>query len=360
MVTRKFQFIDRIFLFTLAILVFTTLGLYFLFWESAPVERLPKVAYIGNPLEAPEIWLAAIDGTGHQQLTHTQGKVYDFTVSPDGENLVYSARNESGGTDLYRIGRAESDVELLVSCGESFCVQPTWQRTGIKIAYSQYVKGIDADSNVHIFDLATMKPIEIPDGKQLSGAYPSFSPDGNFLAYHQFSNQSVHILDLTNWADRRIASSNPGYPGWLPEYGGLTITRSVMNGLYPQSRLYKVNLTSLEATPFLAERLTGYDASRIEWSPGGEWGVFGLKPVDSQAGRQMYIVRENGEDFQQVTTDAATSHAAYHWSPTGEQIVFQRYTAGITNATPEVVIWDLNTRAVTTISENGALPLWLP
>lgn len=352
--------IDKVFL-----LLFTGIGLtIFLLYSTAgksiPEARALMIAYLGNPLESPEVWLTNLDGSSPVQLTHTQGKVYDFSISPDGDNLAYSALNEDGGADIYLIDREGNAVETLVQCGKSHCEQFVWQRGGILAAYSQYIRGLDFDSQIHLIDGVTGEEQKFPGGAELNGAYPSFSPDGQYLAFFDTTDRAIHIINLASGENIRGLASEPEFGSWTRDSKELFFTHTIMNGLLPQSRLYRFNLDTRQVTPFLQDELAGYDASPIEWSPDGEWGVFGLTDSDIQSGQQIYTVRKDGEDLQATTSEPGTSNAAYHWSPSGEQIVFQRYRAGMVDAKPQIAMWDRRSGTTLILSENGAMPAWLP
>lgn len=352
--------IDRVFLFCFTGMVLTIVLVFMVSGRSIPEERLPKIAYLGKPLESPEIWLISMDGTTTQQLTHTNGRVYDFSVSPDGENLIYSVLNETGGTDLYRIDRDGKEPVKLVDGGKMHCVRPVWRVDNKLIAYSQFYRGIEVDASIRFIDGESGSRQEIPGNIDLSGANPSFSPDGRYLSFFSYEDSAIHLIDLITGDERRIPTNDPKIATWAIDSTALFFFQSVMNGLIPQSRLFVIDLATMQAAPFLPDELVGYDASPIEWSSNGEWGIFGLTDSDIQSGRQMYIVRRDGQDLQAITMEPGTSHSSYHWSPAGDKVVYQRFRAGALDAAPQVVLWDMKTQSTTVLSENGALPLWLP
>ncbi|MHB8933171.1 MAG: TolB family protein [Bellilinea sp.] len=352
--------VDRVFIFLTGAVVIIAIILLALLAGTAKVERQPMVAYLANPLEAPEVWLASTDGSDSHPLTATRGRVYDFAVAPDGEQVLYSVMNEAGGSDLFRIDREGTNPVMLVDCGDHHCIQAAWQPEGQIIAYSQYKKGMELDSRINWIDGESGESLNILDGLNPEGAFPVFSPDGQSLAYFSFADSSIHVLSLTTGIESRVSSQNPDTPVWSDDGKLIYFTDMVTRGEVLQARLFQLIVENSKVELFMPAELTGYDASKIDWSPDGEWAILGLKTLNSQSRRQIFIVRKDGSELQAVTADPNSSHSAYHWSPFGGQIIFQVYTFGALNANPKIVLWDLATGRFTEIAENGALPVWLP
>lgn len=356
----KLRPIDRIFIGVLGVFALVGILLASLIDVNGPSEQIPMIAYLGDPLENPEIWLAATDGTGNFQITNTDGKVYDFSVSPDGETLVYSVLNDAGGSDLYTINRGGVNAVKMVECNSSLCIQPAWSSDGLLIAYSQYFKGLEGEAEIKVIRFPSGELFKFRDGEILSGAFSSFSPDGQLLAFFSFADGGLHVLDLKSGIDTRISTQIPEMPSWSNDSNTIFFTEMVSAGELPQSKLFKYDLNIEQESLFLSAETAGYDVSRIEWSADGQWAAFGLKAIGSQAGRQIFVSRENGEDFQRITNDSGAYHAGYHWSPTGNLIVFQKYELGAADARPKISLWDMTKNTTTVITENGALPVWLP
>lgn len=355
MIKKAIRPVDRAFIFLFGAIVLLALMLYALFGKTGIVERQPMIAYLANPLEAPEVWLASTVGKENRPLTAARGRVYDFAVAPDGEWVLYSVMNEDGGSDLFRIDREGTKPEMLVECGEYDCNQPAWHPDGSLIAYSRHLHGMELDSNIYWIEGENEEPLDI-----LNGSFPAFSPDGQSLAYFSYSDSSVHVLNLSTGVEITVLSHNPDRPAWSIDGKQIYFTDMVTGGELPQARLFKLNVETSQVESFLPAELTGYDASQIEWSPDGEWAVLGLKTLNPQSRRQIYIVRKDGTDLQAITADPNSSHSAYHWSPFSDQIIYQIYTFGALNAVPKIVVWDLASGSPAVIAENGALPAWLP
>src|SRR5574340_766712 len=247
--------IDKVFLAAFNAMAATVLLLFGLFGKSIPESRALMIAYLGNPLEAPEIWLTSLDGSSQRQLTHTQGKIYEFSTAPDGETLSYSLLNAEGGTDLYRIDREGGSPIRLVQCGQAHCDQFTWQPGGRLAAYTMFDRGLEVDGKIHLIYPETGAPREIPGGAVLEGAYPTFSPDGKTLAYFDIAGGGIRLVDLTTGKAQTVPSGEPQLISWSGDGREIYYKQSVQNGMLVQARLYRFDLAEQQATPFLpAER----------------------------------------------------------------------------------------------------------
>ncbi|HZW05049.1 MAG TPA: Ig-like domain-containing protein, partial [Anaerolineaceae bacterium] len=67
--------------------------------------RRPEVVFLGEASVQPEVWKVTADGSHPVRLTKTGGTVYDFAVSPQGDQIAYSASSPAGGFDLWIVDR---------------------------------------------------------------------------------------------------------------------------------------------------------------------------------------------------------------------------------------------------------------
>ncbi|MFZ3080031.1 MAG: hypothetical protein WA109_10110 [Bellilinea sp.] len=352
--------IDRVFILVMICIGVAAAVLYSLSSRSLTTLRAPAIAFIGNPLDAPEIWSVSINGSSLQRLTSTGGAVYDFSVSLDGAAIVYSVHNPDGSSALYRIDREGWDAQMLVDCGEARCETPAWSNDGQYIAYSQIVRVKDRITRgVTIYALREQPPAEWPE-KFITGTNPVFSPGSQKLTMNNPEEGFIRILDLASGVERQVRTSTPDPATWSPDSSRIYFNENEVSGILLQSRLFQVDLASMQVEPFMAAQLSNYDAGGMKITRDGLWAAFALRSGDNQAGRQIYISKMDGSQFQAVTDEPGTSHTAIQWSPDGNRLVFQEYTPGTANAIPLVVVWDRVSGEFIVVAENGALPTWLP
>ena len=352
--------IDRVFILVMLCIGVAAAVLYSLPGRSILAPRAPLVAFIGNPLDSPEIWSVSMNGSSLQRLTSTGGAVYDFSVSPDGAAIVYSVQNPDGSSTLYRIDRDGGDAQMLVDCGEARCETPAWSNDGRYIAYSRIIRVEDRITRgVVVYPLREQLPAEGSE-KHITGTNPVFSPDSQKLAMNSPEEGFVRILDLSSGVERQIQTSTPDPVTWAADSSRIYFNENEVSGILLQSRLFQVDLTTMQIEPFLPAQLSNYDAGGMKITRDGVWAAFALRSGENQAGRQIYFSKMDGSQFQAVTDEPGTSHTAIQWSPEGNRLVFQEYTPGTANAIPLVVVWDRVSGEFIVVAENGALPTWLP
>lgn len=96
------------------------------------------------------------------------------------------------------------------------------------------------------------------------------------------------------------------------------------------------------------------------WSPTGEWIVVGLKRSDLGQGRQLWLMRPDGQEGRLITNDPAYSYFGYQWDPWGQAIVAERQAISQTATKPEIVVWSMKTGEWQPLVQDGLAPAWQP
>ncbi len=325
--------------------------------------RQPWVVYLAPMNAGPELWRSRPDGSDQQQLTQTAGRVHDFGVSPDGEWIAYSVKNDSGGIDLWQVDRTGKSSRLL-NCGQDNCAQPAIDPRGNQLAYvrktgSSAGKG-QPIPQVRLLNRATGADAPLSPDAQSTGVEPSWSPDGRRLAYYDIPSNGIRVVDRLGGADTILPSTSESGVSWSLDGSRMlytdtqTITGMVFVTVYEADFTTGVNRPILKENPDVAEYATP------DWSPDGEWIVTGVRLVGALVNRQIWMMKPDGSESHPVTSEFSYSHNGYHWSPSGQALVFQRFELNSSSARPQVMVWQQDSNTFTVVAEDAGFPAWMP
>jgi TolB protein len=353
----------------LLLIILGVLGLALFGWAVwSGIDGLinkPQVAFLSNPLESPEIWVSSLDGRHESQLTFTNGEVVDFSVSTNGRLIVFSAKNNQGGSDLYLIRSNGKNQKMLINCGGESCIQPKWSPDGRLIAYSRFQSndlgsGNGSNSQIWTVNVESGQTGALFSDPQIKGKLPVFSPDNRYLAFYDTTRYAIHLFDMLSGRSEFIPTQFEESGSFSPGSNQIVFSDYQSGVLIPVGLLYIVDLSSKSVTPLLGDELTSIDTAYPEWSSTGDWILFSVRVAASIVGRQLWIVHSDGTGLKAITDDPTYNCASANWSKDDSMILFQRLKLGSSGNLPEVVSWTQSSGSFNVIAENAALPAWIP
>ena len=199
--------------------------------------------------ETTDIYLMRTDGSNVVRLTTAKG--HDFSRngwSPDGTKFAYNS-NVEGNDDVFVMDIDVFRPEILVSMPDADLKTPADSPDGQRIVFSAVYP--DHHSELRIFDRATGKAAVIVTTSSPEN-YPQWSPDGNWIAFHQEVNGKWDIFkvrpdgsDLTNLTND---PSSDSVPVWSADSATIYF-RSNRNGDTENAELFKMNADGTGQTP---------------------------------------------------------------------------------------------------------------
>jgi Tol biopolymer transport system component len=357
--------------------------------------RPAHLLYLGRStadVEIRQLYLASLNGSAPEALTGEPYGVWDYAVQPRGEAVVYSALREDGGSDLWRLdlhttssGNAEGErptagkPRQILACPGAACLAPVWSPDGRQIAYERRdifagAPNLDPQAGrLWLLDVETEKsePLFEYDVPLHSAAW---APDSRHLAYVSPLVPAVEVLDLESGDIRPFPNEWGTQPAWLPAAAGdeATVVASDLALVEEPEEALVVHLFELNPATGQATDLSAAGISSIlvkdtgpAPSPGGGWIAFSrqsFEPVQSTAGRQVWLMRPTGSEAYSLVRDPAGDLFGLAWRPDGGALAYLRVdvTAG-PQAQPQVGVWILNLRSRRSEHvADGVMARWLP
>jgi TolB protein len=226
------------------------------------------------------------------RVTNTTWDEIDPAVSPDGQKLAYTSR-QNGYWDLYLRDLESGTVQRLTDTPD-YEGDPSWSADGQWLAYEGYVAG---KLDIYLISVAdpTQAPIRLTEDISTASA-PAWSPQGRRIAYvsTRAGRPAIWLSDLDkNDADRSILISrsptaNASHPAWSRD-GRYLVWAEDENGTH---------------------HLVIWDSSHPEQLP--SWHGTGDQAVWSPDGNILFSLLEGPNQTNLVTYQAA---AGFQLSP---------------------------------------------
>ncbi len=255
-----------------------------------------KIVFVSNKTGFKEIYECDFDGHEIRQLTNSHSISLTPVLSPDGRYLAYTGFS-SGRPALYI--RNLSDGKTLAVGKSGISIDPGW-RNSRELATTLSFEG---DQEIYLIkaDGAISRRLTFSKGIDLS---PSFSPDGNKMAYVSDQNglPQIFIEDLQSGQVNRLTFSGRynTQPSWSPAGDKIAYTTWENGG---EIDIFTVNIDGSGL-----KQLTGNSGENESpsWSSDGRMIVFasnrkGLKKLyimGSTGDSQRPLLRSDGEQIQ--------------------------------------------------------------
>ena len=345
---------------------------------NGPAADTPSILFLRPPDDdgAAQLFAQPLGGEA-RQLTGvgdpSAPEVIDYAPAPDGERIVYAT--QAGSDTALRLVEPDGGGDRrLLDCPAAECAAPVWSPDGTRLLVErrQLDGGLPGPPRLVWLDPDTgaTQPL-ITGDPPAHGA--RFSPGGDWLSYVSPGDAGVVLYRLADGAQRLLPSWAGAPAAWSPDgaavvYGDLVPAAHAADeagappletaGVY----LYRTLLAEEGSRQRLSPEAAVSD-SAAAFAPDGQWLAFSRAPAETNAARQLWLMRPDGSEARALTAEATVSHGPPRWSADGRTLLYQRLDASPeTASTPRLSIWQLDvaTGAATLVVEDGYLPLWLP
>ena len=250
------------------------------------------------------------------------------------------------GGDLWLF---DADGPHQLATGGTFS-QPTWSPDGTSLAY--VYRGTNF-ADIFVTDAQGQNQVRLTNSQSTIldnndwNLRPTFSPDGQLIAFVSDRSTAYPTLQLMNAADGsgRRTVATPGIQeeevdalAWSPD--GTQMAMTVFNEPGPtQIALLPFGATSREPGRMLTKVQGG--ALDPAWAPDGSW--LAIAGHDGAA-VEIYVVQPDGTSLTRLTSDGLLARSPV-WSPDGKHIAY------MTNKTGYYEIFEIDV----TVDNDGGL-----
>ncbi len=187
-------------------------------WQAQ--VRMPRVLAMRSGSDGgQEIYSIDIAGASEaQQLSQTDGKVFNFAVSADGSRILMAVTNDQTGVDLWIMQRDGSGQRKLLDCGSDRCSTAAWSPASSEIAYTRESAGLDPQGakgapRIWLLDADSGETSPLFTDSQKIGYGPLWSPDGKRISVWNGVEGGVQVINRQS-GEIILLESASGVTGW--------------------------------------------------------------------------------------------------------------------------------------------------
>lgn len=302
-----------------------------------------------------------------KQLSHEQVGIWDFSVSPFADQILYAALTSKGNADLWLTTPLSQTPTLLVSCPDGACSSSAWAKDGRLVAYSRRNATSSGTATLNpprlwMIDTLTGESAAVFSDTQKLAFEPRWSSDSKWLSYLSPDFVGVGVMNLESGATQFFETPSGEPAVWRPAHPQIVLTVQSQISDTWVTNLVMIDVGSGEKLNLSGETLLVEDSSPV-WTPDGEQLIFRRRIVEG-AGRslskQIWKMRADGSEAQPLTNEPDFEHDFVSMAPAGNYVVFHKFPLKGPNVVLSVWALNLATGQQTEIARPGQRPKWLP
>lgn len=342
-----------------------------------------RLAYLWPANEDSGVYVWSTDTAEPQPLIQSPQGVTDFSLTPDGSAVVYTA-STSEGTEIRQLPLAGGEDRLLYRCPpNSTCRSVSLSSAGDSLAFLQEEPQPDGSTLRRVW----VKPLAAGEAYTVAAedhatSQPLWSTR-DWLVVYDHALRAYALYDQVSADQARLAFVVPNdlgeAPAWSPDGASLVFAeifflpeevQAESEGVAPDEEppRYYSHLKRVSILDGRQVDLSGGEAFLVEdsgpaYSPDGGWIAFSRRNLDPQEwtlGRQLWLMRADGSEPVSLTSQPALNHAGFAWSPDGSRLAYMLFDQARVSEPAEVWWQWADGRAGERVATAGYAPEWIP
>lgn len=267
--------------------------------------RSPRIIVIRNVRDGQELFSFGLEnGSPGLQLTHTNGQVSDYAVSPDGEEVVFSVPNAKKGTDLWMVHRDGTNQHKVLECGNDQCLTPAWSPLSQELAYTRENARPDSIGSkqaprIWIYDIKSGQTASLFEDIQKVGYGPKWSPDGKWLSIWDSIMNNIELINRQNGETFALPSTNGDTSSWTPDSQFLYYSNMVSGSAGFHNVVLGADIGKRTVSTIFGGNVEGGGQSLNNpvCSPQGKWVAVTAQPDVRIAGKELLLLNPSSQSF---------------------------------------------------------------
>ena len=330
------------------------------------MQYTDNIIFLSGAERPTEIYTASISSNTIQQLTTTEGKVFDYSIQSNPFRIVYSTLNQSNGTDFWLKTDLKSESRKLFSCGGDLCFSAEFSPDGEFILVTRSGSNLNSNSNAkrstiwrYRFTDRIFEPL-VPN-TTVFGEHAVISGREGYIAYQDFNPNGIRILNADGHEVRFITMNQviDGF-SWAHDDDVLYfLTEEIVNDL-PKTEIWSLNMNTAEIIQINPDISPDSLITKVKPSSDNSELMIGVVENPLIPNQIILIIDINSGKILNQLNAPSVSFGNFSWSRNGDEVVFQQFEFTGSDSKPEVGIWDLASDTVSVIAQNAYFPAYIP
>ncbi len=335
-------------------------------WQAT--VRTPQIVTLHKVGTGQELFTFGLDdGLAGFQLTHSDGHVFDYQASPDGELVVFSVSNDKKGFDLWTVQRDGSNQHKLLDCGVDHCTTPAWSPVSQELAYTRESAGLDPNGpvgapRIYIFDFKSGQTSPLFSDPQKIGYGPKWSPDGQWLSIWVGSEGGIEVVNRKSGDSFLLEFANGDTGSWSSDshylyYSNMVVGTESMHNVVLRADISSQTYSTILGPGFVKGE---YSVDNPVCNPTDSWVAITVQPDIKIPDRELFLLNSDVKDGITLMDQSSRIPGYYSWTPDGSRLVYQLDYLGDSSNKVEIWAWDRTTGKAKKITDSDTSPQWLP